>query len=139
MPKKSIKNVGGRPSVMTEKVIAELKGAFAVGATDSQACFYAEIDESTFYRYCEKTEGFREEMNRLKEKPILKAKTNIVTKLLGGDTEVSKWYLERRARAEFATRQEIGNSDGVPFQLIIKDYGGIDTDEATEDSVEPPA
>ena len=121
----------GRPSKMTPETLAKLRSAFAVGATDAQACFYAGIDESTFYRYCDKNPDFRNETERLKENPVLKAKTNIVQEIQNGNIDVAKWYLERRARQEFATRRELGNSDGVPFELTITDYGEIDPDQET--------
>ena len=97
----------GRKSVFTQTALLELKQAFGVGATDAQACFYAGIGESTFYTHCKENPEFREEMNRLKENPILKAKTNVVKEIMDGDVNVSKWFLERRAREEFATKQEL--------------------------------
>ena len=136
MTKKPTKHAGGRPTKMTEAVIGKLEQSFAVGGTDLEACFFADIGKDVLYDYIKKHPEFHDRKESLKRKPVLLAKTNVVKKLISGSIDVSKWYLERRSRGEFATRTEIGNSDGVPFELTIKDYGKPDSDEKTEDSVE---
>ena len=107
--KKTGKHPGGRPGTVTKEVVAKLEQAFAVGATDLEACFFAGISKDAFYRYCDKHEEFRERKEALKQKPVLLAKTNVIKKLQAADIDTSKWYLERKAKKEFSTRIESSN------------------------------
>ena len=42
----------------------------------------------------------------LKKKPNLKAKMNILAKVNQNDVDASKWWLERKSKDEFSTKQE---------------------------------
>ena len=44
---------------------------------------------------------------QLKNSPSIKAKLNIVEAIEEGDSELSKWWLERKEKNEFSTKQEI--------------------------------
>lgn len=52
----------------------------------------------------------------------MRAKINIAKTMEKGDVELSKWYLERKARDEFGNNQKIEHSgvDGEPLTLEIK-------------------
>lgn len=121
-PKK--KHAGGRPTVMTEAVIQKLEYGFAKGLTDAQCCDFADISPATLYSYCKENPKFSERKELLKERPTIKAKFNVAEALENGDIDMSKWYLERRAKEEFSTKQDIGISGSVnnPFE-------GLSTDE----------
>jgi len=135
----------GRPTVMTTEIIERLRHAFAIGATDEEACSYANIGTTTLYDYQKLNPEFAEEKESLKKKPILKAKNNVIqamevnktpviSKLLGvlkddkgnpiltekpddlkNRIETSKWYLERKAKDEFSTRVESTGKNGKPL------------------------
>lgn len=100
-------NKVGRPTVMTETVLQKLEYGFMKGLTDEQACSYADIAPSTLYNYCSEHPEFMERKEQLKNNPSLKAKLNIVAAIEGGDVELSKWWLGRKERNEFSTKQEI--------------------------------
>lgn len=100
-----------RPTKMTEQVLADLKSAFLLGATNDEAHRYAGISHETFYNYLEKHPEFREEIEAWKDEPILKAKRKIVAEL-DKDTRNAQWYLERKKKDEFAVRQEHTSADG---------------------------
>ena len=103
-------NKVGRPSVMTDAVIGKLEFYFAKGLSDREACLIVDIHPSTLYDYCEKHPEFAERKELLKEKPKTKAKLNLANAIENEDRDVSKWYLERKAKDEFSTKQEI-NAD----------------------------
>lgn len=102
----------------TAEKLAELKNAFAMGFTDSEACLYADVWVRRFYDYCIENEDFRELKELLKQKPKMKAKLNIMEtinmkvekediKAIERKLDTSKWYLERKAKDEFSLRSEI--------------------------------
>ena len=104
----------GRPTVMTEEVLQKLEYAFMRGLSDVEACLYADIATSTLYNYCNDNPDFLERKEELKKHPTAQAKLNVTEAIENGDTDMSKWYLERRAKDEFSTKQEIAadvNSD----------------------------
>ena len=101
------KNKVGRPTVMTEEVIGKLEYGFMKGLTDEQCCNYADIHPSTLYDYCNSHPEFSERKEQLKNSPSVKAKLNIVEAIEKGNPELSKWWLERKEKNEFSTKQEI--------------------------------
>lgn len=97
----------GRPTVMTESVIGKLEMLFAKGLSDREACLIVDIDPSTLYDYCAKCPKFSERKELLKENIKSQAKLNVAEAIENKDIEISKWYLERKAKDEFSTKQEI--------------------------------
>ena len=86
-------------------VVLKLEQAFAVGASDAEACFYAEISEAALYSYQKKHPEFQEQKNRLKQKPVLQARQTLV-KELATSVETAKWYLVKKVPSEFGDKQE---------------------------------
>lgn len=99
-----------RPTKMTPEIIERLRHAFAIGATDEEACAYARIGTSTLYDYQNKHPEFTEEKEDLKKDPILKAKHTVVKAL--GRSKDAQWYLERKLKNEFSQRSELTGKDG---------------------------
>lgn len=109
MPKKKKKSNAGRKIFdgKDEKmVLTKLEQAFSIGATDAQACFYADISEQALYRYEKENPKFRERKHLLKEKLVLQARQTLA-KDIETNPENAKWYLVKKAPAEFGDRQEI--------------------------------
>ena len=111
-----------RPTKMTPETIDKLRQAYLIGATNEEAAHYASISPTTIYNYIESYPEFLEQINAWKSEPILKAKQTVVKGL--DDIKNSQWYLERKAKAEFAVRQEHTGADGNAIQAIIDKYGG---------------
>lgn len=97
----------GRPTVMTEDVIQKLEYAFMRGLSDREACLYANIATSTLYNYCNENPAFSERKELLKEQVKTKAKMIVADLIDNNDADTAKWYLERKAKDEFSTKQEI--------------------------------
>jgi len=104
--------VTGRPTVMTPETLDKLEEAFSNGATDQEAIFLANISKSTFYDYCQANPEFSERTDSLKEMVKYQARKNVVERIREGDIAQSNWYLERKAKNEFSTRQENTGADG---------------------------
>ena len=101
------KNKVGRPTVMTETMIGKLELLFAKGLSDREACLIVDICPTTLYDYCNLHPEFAERKELLKEKTKTQAKLNVAEAIENKDIEVSKWYLERKAKDEFSARQII--------------------------------
>lgn len=121
MTKKKItkkKSNVGRPTIFDDKMVQKLTMAFANGLTDREACLFVWIADSSLYNYCKEHPEFLEQKEALKRKPIIKAKLNIVEKLNQKDLETSKWYLERKAKDEFSTKQELDVDANLEIKSI---------------------
>ena len=97
----------GRPTVMTEEVVQKLEYAFMRGLNDIEACDYANISRSTLHNYCNDHPEFLDRKEELKHHPTAKAKLNVTEAIENGDEDMSKWWLERKAKDEFSTKQTI--------------------------------
>lgn len=102
-PKK--KHAGGRPTVLTPETIQKLEYAFSMGASDGEACFFADISNTTLYNYQLKNPKFIDRKNRLKENPTFRARVSVVNKL-DENPELAMKYLERKRKKEFSLRVE---------------------------------
>jgi hypothetical protein len=122
-------NTYGRPTVMTNDVLEKLKQAFLFGCTDIQACAFAGIVRQTMYNYEKENPDFLDMKSEWKENPILKAKATVYNKL--GETETAKWYLERKAKDEFSTRQETIAKD----EALLKKEQELEEEVEAEDDV----
>ena len=91
---------------MTSEVLQKLEYAFASGLSDREASLYAGISESTLYNYCHEHEEFLERKELFKEQTKMKAKLVIAKAIEEGSLKTAQWYLERKAKDEFSTRQE---------------------------------
>lgn len=102
----------GRPTEMTKETLLKLESMFSIGASDLEACLMADISPSTLYNFQKQHPEFLERKQMLKEKLVLKARTVIADALNRKDENTAKWYLERKKKNEFGTRQEITGADG---------------------------
>lgn len=119
----------GRPTIMTPETISKLEEVFAIGGSDNEACFYADIGKTTLYNYQQEHPEFVERKEALKERPVLKARQTIVKGL--DLAENARWFLERKLKKEFASRSELTGKDGeklMPTVIqIIKPDDNIST------------
>jgi hypothetical protein len=107
-----MKNKGGRPTLMTTAVLNKLEEVFAIGGSDEEACFYANISHQTLYNYQKDNPEFVERKEALKNKPILKARQTVVKSL--DDANHAFRFLERKKKAEF------GNSVEISGEIVSK-------------------
>mgnify|MGYP001780696484 CR=1 FL=1 len=103
----------GRPTKLTPETIDKLRTAFLMGCSDIEACLYADISKTALYNYQQKNPEFVDQKERWKEKLTLKARTVIADALNKKDENTAKWYLERKKRDEFSTRQETSGIIGL--------------------------
>lgn len=109
------KKLMGRPTVMTESVVNKLIEVFAIGGTDEEACYYADISKQTLYDYQKIHPDFVDRKEALKERPILKARQTVVKAL--DDPNYAFKYLEKKRKKEFGVSLELS---GEISSKIIK-------------------
>lgn len=108
----------GRPEIIKKDVLAKLEQAFKIGATDAEACYYANINPATLYRYQDKNPEFCEKKEAWKKNPIMKAKRTIFQSL--DDPKTAQWYLERKCKEEFSTQSKLElESKGI--NIVVAD------------------
>lgn len=97
----------GRPNKITSEIVAKLEYGFMKGLNVTECCHYADISRNCFYEYLEKNPDFNDRIEELKSNPSTQAKLNVVEAIENGDTDLSKWWLERKNKEEFSLKQEI--------------------------------
>lgn len=106
---------------MTPEVISKLEEGFLrYSLTDREACLYAGISPQTLYEYCKNNPEFSERKELLKEQVKIKAKQNLTQEIGEGDKSLSQWWLERRAKDEFAQKTEVQAAGS--FTIEVVDY-----------------
>jgi len=93
------------PSISPD-IILKLEHAYAMDCTDKEACLFAGTTLSTLYAYQRDNPEFGERKEILKQNPILKARTRVVT-AVETDTSAAQWYLERKQRDEFGRQVDV--------------------------------
>jgi hypothetical protein len=97
---------------MTPLVLSKLEEAFALGCTDLEACFFAELGAATLYKYQDKHPEFVERKEALKLSPVLKARRSVISGF-EESPELALKYLERKKKDEFSLKQLVDvTSDG---------------------------
>lgn len=94
---------GGRPLFNGQDlkiVLQKLEEAFMLGATDQEACIYADISTSAFYEYQKKDPEFLERKTALKNLPSLGAKKAIIDRF-DKDPALAQWWLTKLKSDEF--------------------------------------
>lgn len=105
----------GRPTVFTEEVVRGLEAAFRDGAHVYEACKAVGIDPSTYYKKLKIDETFSTRMSLAQEYITELARGVVARTIQKGDDDNSKWWLERKAKAEFSTKSEVQSTVQVEF------------------------
>ena len=129
-------HAGGRPPVVNDEVVQKLEQALQNGFTIGKACELSGISTSTYYNYIEADERFLVKMTNAQNFALETARQNIVKAIVKDkDIQTSRWYLERKAKSEFSTRNELTGADGMDFKPIVVeiiDVAGKDKDTNTD-------
>lgn len=94
-----------RPTVRNIEIDRKMDEAAALGCTIEEIALFAGIHRDTLYDWIKKDKELSDRIEELRENPILKARTTLVNSL--DNPENAKWFLERKRRLEFSTKQEI--------------------------------
>lgn len=92
----------GRPSVINEEIIRKLEVTIASGMSISASCHFSGISTSTFYEHKALDKEFANRMRWAEEWATFRARQVILQAIDNGDIACARFWLERKARAEFA-------------------------------------
>jgi len=115
---------------MTSEVVVKLEHAFAIDATVTEACSYADISCDAFYAWLKKNPEFRDRMEQLRDRPILAARQTIV-KAAGSTPQYALEYLKRKRRKEFGDSHDV-TSGGKPINISFDDAFAPETEGDSE-------
>jgi len=93
--------------------VKKLEEAFAMDCTVGEACLFAGISRTTYYAWIKANPELANRFEELRDTPVLKARQTIVKDL--DKPESAHWYISRKRRNEFATREEHTGADGQPL------------------------
>lgn len=125
MPHTATRSVG-RPTIINEPIVRKLERCLKDGMSIRQACWQSGISHDTFYSRCRADAEFSDRMQAAREYILTVAKANIINGIKKGDTKLSQWWLERRARAEFGITE--GN---IPEPELVSEPEAEQIDEHT--------
>lgn len=97
----------GRPSVITPEAVQKLEAALAAGFGINAACYFSGVSRSVYYERKATDKEFSDKMRLAEEWSTYKARQVILNAINEGNVKVAMWYLERKARAEFAANKPI--------------------------------
>lgn len=87
------------------ETVAKLEHAFAMGATNAEAAFYAGISEPTLYSWFRANPKFKERCDQLKNTPTMLARKTVVDSLEKDLSSAWRW-LEKKD-PEFANKSQV--------------------------------
>ena len=118
----------GRPTIMTDAVVAKLEQGFKIGLNDTECCAYAGISRDALYDYIKKYPEFGDKKEEWKLNPIAKAKYTVFQNL--DDVRTAQWYLEKKCGNEFAGNQinNIVNVNNQNLQINENDIKNVISD-----------
>jgi len=94
----------GRPSIINEDTVRKLEASLASGFGVSAACYYSGVSRSTYYEYLATNKDFSDKMRMAEEWSTFRARQVILQAIDGGDIKAAQWWLERKSKAEFASK-----------------------------------
>lgn len=110
----------GAPTLRDDPgIVAKLIQAYQRGLNHSEAAMVAGVDRTTVADWIAKDEEFARKIERARTFPTRRAKEVVVESINNGDTKNARWWLERKARREFATRQEHAGAPDQPIEQVI--------------------
>lgn len=108
------KKISKAMTKFNDEVIRKLEEAFSWDCTIGEACLYAGIGKSTYHDHVKANPELMERFEELRNNPVLKARQAVIA-AFDNDPKLALSYLERKRKAEFALRQELTGSEGVPL------------------------
>lgn len=99
-------------SKLTPFNIEKMASAYSIGATDAEVAVYLDVTIRTITNWRKKNPTLFLHLDGLKNRPILKARQEVVAGL-EGNPEFALKYLERKKKDEFSLRTEITAKGGA--------------------------
>lgn len=123
-------------TVKLSDIILKLEQSFALGATISEACFYAGISRDTYYRWIKEKPQLKTRFENLQLNPVLLAKDRVI-KGISESYANAMDYLKRKAPMEFGDRSfqlnATLNAERVIYTISERELADIEEGKAVLD------
>lgn len=123
--------MSGENTKLTDEVRVKIKEVASLDGTIEEMAYYCGVSRQTIYNWFEKEPELFDEVERLRQRPVLKARQTIVKAL--DDPNHAFKYIERKRRKEFGANVDI-TSDGkqLPTPIYIPDHVRPQEDSAAQ-------
>lgn len=118
-PQKGKRKGGGRPTVVTEKVVGILRTAFSHDLTVEEACELAKISKDAYYERIKKDPKFADEMESAQLIPMIVAKQTVMKAIKDGNVNVALRFLERRQSERYGPTEVRQNEVNLPPRMTV--------------------
>ncbi len=99
-----------------KSIVAKLEYTASLDASIEECLFYADISVHSYYRYIKVHPDFAIKLEKLRQKPVLKAR-QAVNEKMGENFNNAMDYLKRKKRKEFADNVDL-TSDGEKIEGV---------------------
>jgi len=87
---------------MTAATVQKLETVLREGFNIEMACHVSGVGRSTYYQHLQSNPDFADKMELAQDWITQRAKQVVAQAVNNGDLKAAQWWLERRARADFA-------------------------------------
>lgn len=109
----------GRKTDIRPEAVTKLVEAYQMGYSTTQAAMFAGIARTTIADWAAKSKEFAKIINDAMDFPQRTARAVVMKSIKAGNTNDARWWLERRQRDDFATRQELAGPDGMKLETVV--------------------
>lgn len=118
----------GPKSKLTPTVRLKIEQAAAMDCNYDEIALYAGVSRATFYRWLDENPDLRDQVEQLRNYPMLKARETIVNSL--DDSKNAQWYTERKRKDEFATKTQVEQTTTIALnedekKLVDKAFDNV--------------
>lgn len=118
-------------SKLTDQMRSKIEEVAALDGSVKEMAYYCDVSHQTIYNWFEEDPKLFERVERLRERPILKARQTISKSL--ETPQGAQWYLSRKKKLEFAERLEQTGANGEALTINLVNYeDGDDTSQLPE-------
>lgn len=97
-------------SKLTDDMRSKIEEVAALDGSVEEMAYYCDVSRQTIYNWLEEDKKLFDKVERLRERPVLKARQTIAKSL--DQPQSAQWYLTRKRKKEFAERIENTGADG---------------------------
>ena len=105
-----------RPTKFTDDVIRKIEEVAALDGTVEEMAYYADLNADTIYSWLKEKPEFSERINKLRQRPVLKARQTI-NKRMEESYANAVDYLKRKKKKEFGDNVDV-TTNQQPIQGI---------------------
>lgn len=123
-----------------EKILKALEPYLKLGMSRRKACIAIGLDSSLLAHWEEKEPELSVKINAWVNEPNISARKLLVEKIQGGSKAIAQWWLERKERKEFSTRQEVEQNVNVVTEIkdTLKKVSEVIEDEKDKTNSSEP-